>query len=694
MLSVLAAILVLACPSAALLAAVPPRAQTAAGPVFGFRANGTDAFRGMPYAAPPTGANRFRPPQPYEGSWSAPRDATDFGASCVQMGSPGTEAKGQPLTPAWNSINLTDSSEDCLFINVYTPAGASAGASAAEHQPGRPVMFYMHAGEFRFGSSNDLESAWPYFDVDHDVVLVTANVRLGLFGFAALDSLRHRDPSNSTGNYGMQDIRAALRWVQANIRAFGGDPSRVTIFGESSGGSSVAFHVTSAKSQGLFQRAILESPGVTQYKTWHAMTTNTNFAASVLTAAGSKDCAFPATKAETTTTASASTDAMMYDANGFRSISGLGLLGRHRPTIATFSTRAAAQTSCLANPKCFMVATGPTFSIFKPTKIEHTTIGGDTLVAGNLQNVEIFLGNVSLYGLGNASQFIVDIRLPDPVAAEACLVGASAVDLISVNGAPPYDDSFFTDASAPTLDGVELSEPLSELSRSKDALSKGVALLAGANLDEGTEFMADAPPLACDATDSEFLAWSTQFYGPKLGPLVPMLYTNLEMPAPLCLDQRHPGTNTSVQWQGAMRSAGDSTMLCPTREMLAASSAWGNDVFWYFFIATPIRSVNMEDMAYWGAFHGAEVPFVFGDQFELSSDGERALSRAMGCFWTNFASTGNPNQGPGDCAKHLGLPHWPTLGEKGAAVIFSNTSLTVRQNLKQAICDTFAEHPH
>ena len=150
------------------------------------------------------------------------------------------------------------------------------------------------------------------------------------------------------------------------------------------------------------------------------------------------------------------------------------------------------------------------------------------------------------------------------------------------------------------------------------------------------------------------------FYGQELGPLVPNLYKNPEMPAPLCLDSVTLAPKTSVQWQGAMRSAGDSTMLCPTREMLTASSALNNNVFWYFFIATPIRSVNMQGIEYYGAFHGAEVPFVFGDQFELSSDGGRALSRAMGCFWTNFAATGNPNKGPGDCAAHLSLPHWPT----------------------------------
>ena len=356
--------------------AARPTATTETGPVFGFTANGTDAFRGIPYAAPPTGENRFRPPQPVGKPWSSPRDATRFGASCIQMGSPGTGEKGQPLQPAWNSINLTVSSEDCLFVNVYTPAGASAKAAPG---PGHPVMFYMHAGEFRFGSSNDLENAWPYFDVNHDVILVTANVRLGLFGFAALDSLRHRDPTNSTGNYGMQDIRAALRWVQKNIHAFGGDPARVTIFGESSGGSSVAFHLTSLKSRGLFQRAILESPGVTQYKTWDAMSTNTEYAASILTASGSNGCAYPAMEAAKISAAAATT--MTQVSTAFRSVEGLTFFSRSKAslTIGSYPTRAEAQSACVSNPKCFMVTTGPKESIFHHNEMESLTIGGDKL---------------------------------------------------------------------------------------------------------------------------------------------------------------------------------------------------------------------------------------------------------------------------------------------------------------------------
>lgn len=257
--------------------AAGPVVNTPDGAVEGFTSNGVDAFRGIPYAAAPVGDNRFRPPQPVE-KWNTTLDATEWAPSCLQRGAPGTNTY-EPNFPAWNTINVTHASEDCLYANVYAPSVSVRKGSAADPLP---VMVYFHAGEFRYGAANDAESAWPYFS-NGRVILVTANVRLGLFGFAALDELRSRDPTNSTGNYGMQDQRAVLQWVQRNIGAFGGDPSRVTIFGESSGGSSVGFHLSSEASAGLFSGAILESPGLTQSKTWKAATGNTQMAASALT---------------------------------------------------------------------------------------------------------------------------------------------------------------------------------------------------------------------------------------------------------------------------------------------------------------------------------------------------------------------------------------------------------------------------
>lgn len=261
--------------SASTGAAAGPTVSTPDGPVEGFTVGDVDAFRGIPYAAPPTGDNRYRPPQPVS-KWTSTLQATDFAPSCLQRGAPGTNTF-QPTHPAWATINVTSASEDCLYANVYAPSAARGDTADPV-----PVMVYFHAGEFRYGAANDGESNWPYF-ANGNVVLVTANVRLGLFGFAALDELRSRDPTNSTGNYGMQDQRAVLQWVQRNIKAFGGDPTRVTIFGESSGGSSVGFHLSSAASAGLFTGAILESPGLTQSKSWEAATGNTQMAASALT---------------------------------------------------------------------------------------------------------------------------------------------------------------------------------------------------------------------------------------------------------------------------------------------------------------------------------------------------------------------------------------------------------------------------
>lgn len=207
------------------------------GLVRGFEQKGFRVWRGIPFAKPPLGDLRFRPLQRPD-SWDGVLNATDFGPSCMQMGSPGVVGG----YPAWTSLNLSTSSEDCMYANVYAP-------SFNVHS--LPVMVYFHAGEFNYGSSNDQESKWPHFAAGK-VIVVTANVRLGYLGFAALDALRDRDPAGSTGNYGMQDQREVLRWVQRSIASFGGDPAQVTIFGESSGGTSVGFHLASPLSHGLF----------------------------------------------------------------------------------------------------------------------------------------------------------------------------------------------------------------------------------------------------------------------------------------------------------------------------------------------------------------------------------------------------------------------------------------------------------
>jgi len=199
-------------------------------------ARGVTAFKGIPYATPPVGPLRWRAPQPAT-PWRDVRDAVRFGAPCWAAIAPG------PARPG-----ATPPSEDCLTINVWTPA-PHAGAA-------KPVMVWLHDGGFEFGSS-----AQPGYDgsrlAARGVVVVSLNYRLGVFGFLAHPALDAEAPGS--GAYGLQDQVAALRWVQRNIAAFGGDPQHVTLFGESAGAHAVGILMASQQTRGLFTKAIAQS---------------------------------------------------------------------------------------------------------------------------------------------------------------------------------------------------------------------------------------------------------------------------------------------------------------------------------------------------------------------------------------------------------------------------------------------------
>jgi para-nitrobenzyl esterase len=218
---------------------------------------GVTSFKGIPFAAPPVGDLRWRPPQP-AAQWSGVRQAAEFGADCMQarLGPPqsrpsATPAPGAPPSRAASPERAP--SEDCLFLNVWSPAGATPGAKL-------PVMFWIYGGGFVFGSSALPNTSGIQF-AKHGVVLVAANYRVGRFGFFAFPSLSREHPDEIKGNYAYMDQIAALQWVKRNIAAFGGDPNNVTIFGFSAGGVSVHSLLASPLARGLFHKAIVESGG-------------------------------------------------------------------------------------------------------------------------------------------------------------------------------------------------------------------------------------------------------------------------------------------------------------------------------------------------------------------------------------------------------------------------------------------------
>src|SRR5208282_1493070 len=219
-----------------------PIAITESGLVIGSTTNGVSEFLGIPYATPPVGALRWTPPKPYGFFPGFLLKATSFGSECTQAGG---------------------GSENCLFLNVYTPQNELEEDLLEDHGRGLPVMFWIHGGALTSGAGSIYD---PSELVKKGVIVVTINYRLGLLGFfaeTALDTEGH-----DAGNYGFMDQQLALNWVRKNIAGFGGDPNRVTIFGESAGGQSVYAQLASPTAAHLFRGAIAESGSYVEFQNY------------------------------------------------------------------------------------------------------------------------------------------------------------------------------------------------------------------------------------------------------------------------------------------------------------------------------------------------------------------------------------------------------------------------------------------
>ena len=233
-------VLLVSCSTEAPTESVAPNVvATTSGPVRGETVDGVRVFRGIPYASPPVGDLRWKPPA-LPTAWTDPRDALDFGTPCWQPPLEGFYSRGQ-----------IDRSEDCLYLNVWTRATAGDAL---------PVMVWIHGGALQIGHGH-----LPMYDggalTEKGVVLVSINYRLGVMGFLAHEELSAESPEGASGNYGILDQIAALTWVRDNIAAFGGDPGNVTVFGESAGSWSVCLLYASPLAGGLVHRAIGQSGG-------------------------------------------------------------------------------------------------------------------------------------------------------------------------------------------------------------------------------------------------------------------------------------------------------------------------------------------------------------------------------------------------------------------------------------------------
>lgn len=209
------------------------------GAVRGARSGDALAFKGIPYAAPPVGDLRWRPPAP-AAPWQGVREATSWGPRCIQLFGPGD----------------VEGAEDCLVLNVFTPA--------ARGKDPLPVLVFMHGGSNVWGASSDTWNGVDVYDGSYaaahgPAVVVTINYRLAAMGFLALPAFANENGDAATGNYGLYDQQAALAWVQRNIAAFGGDPRRVMLFGQSAGAVDTCAQMASPLAEGLFSRALLMS---------------------------------------------------------------------------------------------------------------------------------------------------------------------------------------------------------------------------------------------------------------------------------------------------------------------------------------------------------------------------------------------------------------------------------------------------
>ncbi len=529
--------------------------QTVHGPVRGFQNDGVNSYRAIPYAAPPVGAQRWRPPVP-AATWADVLDATSRPNACMQEGFLDLPVPGFAA------------SEDCLYLNVDTPQSGS----------GLPVMVWIHGGGFVLGEGlqTDGGTAGDLIARETDTVVVSMNYRLGPFGFLAHSALSQESPRGASGNYGLMDQTAALKWVQQNIEAFGGDPDNVTIFGESAGAFSVCSHLASPRSAGLFHKAIIQS--------------------------GSCE----------------------------------------RPWVEL--SRAQAQ--------------------------------GDVFAEA--------------LGCGEASED----SLP-------CMRDASAEDVLAA--LPPAPNFGFSPSAGVTADWFPILDGYFFDEQPADSFASGtfnqVPTLLGFTRDEARLFvwLGELDPLSpLDVSEDSYEALVTRLLG-----------GNAELAAEAV--REYPISEFSGAWEALAALATDTIFRCPGKLQAAKLREFVPTYLYQFEyeggrsqleFAIDIGVLDAElPSGRLGAFHGADIPYVFGydpvleldgldlvvNSFEPGSDDGTVWQAVLG-YWTRFAATGDPNA--------PGAETWPAHGAQNDAYLSLDTVVTSSSQVAEERCSFWEGKPY
>jgi para-nitrobenzyl esterase len=557
--------------------------NTTYGMVQGTSENGLTTFRSIPFAAPPLGALRYAAPQPPV-PWQGVRDASGEPNPCPQLKIDG---------------NVYIGNEDCLYLQVYIPENAASTGPL-------PVLYWIFGGGYVLGDGEE----FGFYDgsnlaLKRGVIIVAVNYRVGPFGFLALSGLQSADPNNSTGNMGLQDQTLGLQWVKNNIAAFGGDPNRVTIFGESAGGFSVCWHMVNQASAGLFASAIMESGSCTSPQFFQpvdfAIAWNTQYAAAV----GCNGSAATAGPAELGDDPTVSCMRSISTEDAMKSL--LDMLNPNWPFTANS-----------ANPS-------PTFNM-----------------------THMFIHDVGMH----------------PQLAPTSLPALAPI--------MPW---------GPAIDG----SPAGLVDMPINLINAGqfnkVPMIMGTNANEGSIFIPAMPLVVrgtsfppSDADLPAMLEHAMDMYNPAIVANV----TNWVM-------QNYPPYPLNDNWARGADMLTHYFFSCGTRRTARALAEKGVPVYLYQFSHKLSFEAGLEyDLL--GDYHVSELYFVWDNQWPpILHDfdaNDVTISDAITAYWTNFAATANPNQGPAS----VGV-QWPGYDPVGDLNIQLQVPVNVTQHLLQRLCD-------